>query len=69
MDLTVERDTVVEAVAASIPPAVAVVALYIVGRSFPSDDGLSPTGAQAVVGVIVLFILLATAVGLWQARS
>lgn len=67
--MEVERDTIVEAIAATIPPALAIAALYFVGQSFSSPDGLSPDGAQAVVGVIVVFLLLTTLVGLYRART
>ncbi len=69
MDVAIERDTIVEAIAAIVPAALAVAALYIVGETYSSSEGISPDGAQAVVGVIVLFILATTVVGLFRARS
>lgn len=45
------------------------VALLVwVGVTF-SNDGLTQTGALAVVGVIVLFVLLMTGVGYWMAQQ
>lgn len=67
--MEVERDTVVEAIAAIVPPALAIAALYFVGQTYSSSDGFSPDGAQAIVGAIVAFILLTTVVGLLRARS
>jgi len=67
--MDIERDTVVEAVAASVPPALAIAALYVVGQSYSDAEGLTPTGAQAIVAVVVGFILLTTVVGLYRARS
>jgi|APHM01.1.fsa_nt_gi hypothetical protein len=67
--MDIERDTIVEAIAAMIPPALSIAALYLIGQTYSSAEGISPTGAQAVVGVIVAFILLVTVVGLFRARS
>jgi hypothetical protein len=34
-----------------------------------SNDGLTQTGALAVVGVIVVFVLVMTGVGYWMAQQ
>ncbi len=67
--MDVDRDTVVEAVAAIVPPTVAIAAIYVVGQTYASPDGISPQGAQAVVVVITAFVLMTTVVGLWRART
>ena len=42
--------------------------MYWVGTTY-GDSTLSQTGALAVVGVIVVFVLVMTAVGYWMSRQ
>lgn len=67
--MDIERETVLEAAAAIVPALLAVVALYVVGATFSGEEGLSPAGGQAIVAVIVGFLLLLTAVGVARSRS
>jgi hypothetical protein len=43
-----------------------VVQLAFVGTTY-GDNGLTETGALAVVGVIVFFVFLMTGIGVWMA--
>jgi len=67
MDL--ERETVVEIVAASVPVVALLVAFAVVGRQYSSDGGLTATGGKAMVAVIVAFVVVLAVVGLWLSRS
>lgn len=61
-----EEDTVVEIVVSVVAVLVFVAAVVVVGTSF-GVDGLSRTGALALVGVVFGFVLLMTAVGYFLA--
>jgi protein-S-isoprenylcysteine O-methyltransferase Ste14 len=45
------------------------VALLVWVGTMYSDNGLTETGALAVVGVIVVFVLVMTLVGYWMAQQ
>jgi hypothetical protein len=67
--MDIERRTIVEAVAATVPVVIAAVALVFVGTTYTTDTGFSPQGGQVVVGVLAGFILLVTLAGLYLART
>ncbi len=67
MDL--ERETVVEIVAAVVPVLFLLVVLAAVGRAYSTDGGLSATGGKVLVGAIVAFVAVLAVVGLVLSRS
>jgi hypothetical protein len=67
--MQVEREQVMEALAAVVPVLALIVAVVIVGVTFTTDGGLSPTGGQALVGVIVAFVVVMTGVGVYLSRG
>lgn len=67
MDL--DREIVVEVVAAVVPVVLLLVGLAAIGQQYSTDGGLSATGGKIMVGAIVAFVLVLAAVGLWLSRS
>lgn len=67
--MDIERRTIVEAVAATVPVVIAVVALVFVGSAYTGDSGFTTQGGQMVVFVLVGLILLLTLVGMYLART
>ncbi|WP_222915831.1 hypothetical protein [Natrinema sp. SYSU A 869] len=61
----VEREQVIEIVAAVAAVAVMLASMVAIGSSYGAENStLSPEGAQMLVGVIIGFIFLMTAVGI-----
>jgi len=64
----VDKETRREILVGAGSVAVFIALLVGVGMTF-GNGGLTQTGALAVVGVIVLFVLLMSGVGLWMSRQ
>lgn len=67
MDL--ERELVVEVVAAAVPVLFLLGVLAAVGRAYSADGGLTSTGGKVLVGAIVAFVVVLAVVGLLLSRS
>ncbi len=67
MDL--DRETVVEIVAAIVPVLFLLGVLAAVGRTYSSDGSLTPTGGKVLVGAIVAFVVVLAVIGLVLSRS
>ncbi|MFC7167270.1 DUF7472 family protein [Halospeciosus flavus] len=65
--MDVERETVVEAALATFSVALFIVILAVAGTM--GGPGLSQQGAYTVVGGIVAFVIVMSALGLWLNRS
>lgn len=65
--MDVERETVVEAAVSVVAVLLFVVALVAVGASYGGQQ-LDRTGGVAIVGTIVAFVLLMSAVGVYLDR-
>lgn len=59
-----ERETVVEIVVAVVAVLLFIGFVIAVGTAY-GEDGLSPTGGQALVAGIALFILVMAGTGYW----
>lgn len=66
--MDIDRETIVEAAAASVPVLIVIAIFVVIGNSFTADSSLSPSGGQALVGAIVAFVFLMFAVGLYLSR-
>ncbi|WP_135853557.1 DUF7472 family protein [Halorussus salinus] len=64
----VDKETRREILVGAGSVGVFIALLVGVGMTY-GNGGLTQTGALAVVGVIVLFVLLMTGVGLWMSRQ
>ncbi|UPW01433.1 hypothetical protein M0R88_04850 [Halorussus gelatinilyticus] len=64
----VDKETRREILVGAGSVGVFIALLVGVGTTY-GNGGLTQTGALAVVGVIVLFVLLMTGVGLWMSRQ
>ncbi|USZ67132.1 hypothetical protein NGM10_10360 [Halorussus salilacus] len=64
--MNIERETLRDIAVSVGAVGLFVALLYWVGTNY-SNDGLSETGAIAVVAVIVFFVLLMTGIGVWMA--
>lgn len=60
----VERDTVLEIVAAVVPVALMIAALAMIGNTYDASGTLSSEGGIAILGAIALFVVVMSAVGL-----
>lgn len=58
-----------KAIVSVLAVAIFLAALLGVGVAYGGGDGLSETGALAIVGLLVGFVFLMTAVGLYLDRS
>lgn len=67
--ITLERDTVLEIVAAVVPVVLMIGVLAVIGTRYSTSGTLSPTGGTAIVGVMVVFVIVMTGVGLWLDRA
>ncbi|MFW5938611.1 MAG: DUF7472 family protein [Halanaeroarchaeum sp.] len=61
--MSVDRDTIREALLATVGVVVFIAFLVVAGTISP--DGLTPTGAYIIVGGIVAFILTMAVIGLF----
>ena len=61
--MTLERDRLIEIIVAVSSVILMLGTMYWIGLSYGIENGLSAEGGQMLVGVIVGFILLLTAVG------
>ncbi|WP_115863139.1 DUF7472 family protein [Halorussus litoreus] len=66
--MAIDQDTLREIVVGVGSVGLFVGLLYWVGTTY-GNGGLSETGALAVVGMIVAFVLLMTGVGFWMSRQ
>ncbi|WP_435176894.1 DUF7472 family protein [Halorussus sp. AFM4] len=66
--MEIDKETRREILVGVVSVAVFVALLMGVGATY-SDDGLTQTGALAVVGVIAAFVVLMSGVGYWMARQ
>lgn len=66
--MNVERETLRDIVVSVGAVGVFIALLTWVGTTY-SNDGLTETGAIAVVAVIVFFVLLMTGIGYWMAHQ
>lgn len=62
--MQVERETVIETVVSVVGVGLFIGMLVLIGLEF-NQNGLTDTGAFAIISAIVLFILLMTGVGYW----
>lgn len=62
--IELERDTVLEIVAAVVPVALMIAALAMIGTTYDSSETLPPDGGIAVLGAIAVFVVVMSAVGL-----
>jgi hypothetical protein len=62
--MPLDRETVTEIVVSVVGVALFIAALVVVGELY-YDDGFSSTGGLALVGLVVAFILVFTAIGWW----
>lgn len=68
--MDVDREMIVEAVAATLPVATMIVAFVVIGTQYGAPDGgLTPAGGQAMVATFVLFVFMMLAIGLALSRS
>ena len=66
--MEIDKETRREILVGVLSVGVFVALLMGVGVTY-SDDGLTQTGALAVVGVIVAFVVLMSGVGYWMAQQ
>lgn len=67
--MTLERDTVLEIIAAVVPTVLLIALLMVIGTRYSADGTLTPDGGTAIVGAMVLFVVVMTGVGLWLTRA
>lgn len=65
--MDVERETVVEAVTATVAVALFIAILAVAGTM--GGEGLSQQGAYTVIGGIVAFVFVMSGLGLWLHRQ
>lgn len=64
--MNIEQETLRDIVVSAGAVGLFVALLAWVGTTY-GENGLTETGALAVVGVIVFFVLLMTGIGVWMA--
>ncbi len=64
-----ERDRIVEIVAAVGAVGAMIAAMYWIGTTYGNGGGLGADGGQLLVGAIVGFVLLLTAIGIGLAYA
>jgi len=63
--MEIDRETIIEAVGATLPVGALIVAFVLIGGEFSDAQGqLTPAGGQAMIAAFVLFVLLLFAIGL-----
>jgi hypothetical protein len=67
--MELDRETTVEIVAAAVPVLFLLAAMVFIGRSYATDGSLSATGGKVLVVVIVAFVALLAALGVWLSRT
>lgn len=66
--MDVERETVVEVAVSMVTVGLFVALIVGVGMLYSTDGGFTETGALALVGAIVLFVLVMAGVGIGLSR-
>lgn len=62
--MELDRETVTEIAVSAVGVALFIVALVVVGLTY-NQDGFSSEGGLALIGLVVGFILVFTAIGWW----
>lgn len=62
--MAVDRETKIEVAVSLVAVGIFIAAVLVVGAATEAG-GMGATGAYALIGLIVLFILLMTAAGYW----
>lgn len=62
--MEIERETLIEVTVSAVAVGAFIAAVLVIGTLF-SDNGLNDQGAMALIGAMVLFIVVMSAIGYW----
>jgi len=67
--MEIDRELVVEVAVSGAAVLLFVVVVFFIGSTYYTESGISNQGGLALVGSIVLFVLVMSAIGVWLSRQ